>query len=121
MSVSVIDNIIPDNGGSSGAQLVGTYTGNQTVDVSSYLNSGDTIDNFLVETYSASGMASSLTTSSKAWGSCYGRNAAFTISKSLSGNNLSVSGEGNSGYLATANQGTQGSTSRSFTWKLYHV
>ena len=106
-------------GGGGGATLIGTYSGNQTIDVSEYLQSGDTVDNFIVEvTGWTSGSTSQPPISSKA--TYYGVLAATTIGKSLNGTTLSTSGMSASGGMYTSGWGTYYAT-RSINYKVYHV
>lgn len=76
-------------GGDTEMQLIGTYRGNQTIDVSEYKKDGDALNNFIIEIISAN----SATTGERASGSRAQANiAGFTVSKSLSGNSLVVGG-----------------------------
>lgn len=120
MKVNGADTVIPfSRGGGGGATLIGTYSGNQTIDVSEYLQSGDTVDNFIVEvTGWTSGSTSQPPISSKA--TYYGVLAATTIGKSLNGTTLSTSGMSASGGMYTSGWGTFYAT-RAINYKVYHV
>ena len=73
------------------AKLIGSYTGNATIDISSY--PGATADNFIIDYKSANG---STNYSSKAFSISQDPYTAFnvksTISKSVSNNTLSITG-----------------------------
>ena len=120
MSVAKIDNIVPSNDSGQGATLIGTYTGSATIDVSSYLKSGDTVNNFIVELVSGA-QTNSGSTDGNPRISMGVTVSGWTLSKSLSGNSLSVSGMGDTVYLNTNQWGNIDGRSRSFTWRLYHV
>lgn len=105
--------------GSGGAELIGSYTGNQTVDVSQYIRSGDTAeDNFIVETYSHPAQSSGSITGDRNTDH-YGYISGSSLSKTLSGNNLTVSGMTDT-VSVHGKRGTN-SQSRNFSWRLYHV
>ena len=118
MAVTTIDN--KGGGGTTptGPTLIGTYSGNQTVNVSSYIKSGDTVDNFIVETYSHPAQSSGSITGDRNTDH-YGYISGSSLSKTLSGDNLVVSGMTDTvsvhGKLGT------NSRSRNFSWRLYHV
>lgn len=99
-------------------ELVGTYSGNQTVDVSSYMRPSDTVNNFIVEITSHPYCNSGDITGDRNTDH-YGDVSSSSLSKTLSGNNLVVSGMTDTvtvhGKLGTS------SRSRNFSWRLYHV
>lgn len=102
--------------GSTGTNIeyIGTYTGNRTIDVSSYKKSRDTVSNFLVELSSTSVRAGNSHSCSDTDNN---QSGGSTFSKSLSGNNLVISG-------TTANT-TNGNGyvwgNCTITYKVYHV
>lgn len=98
--------------------LIGSYSGNKTVDVSSYIRSTDTVNNFIVETYShpAQGSGSIIGDSNTDHN---GYISGSSLSKTLSGNNLTVSGMTDT-VSVSGKRGTS-SKSRNFSWRLYHV
>ena len=88
------DTVIPFKTGGGGATLIGSYTGNQTIDVSSYLQSGDTADNFIVELISSNTASNSRTNSDRPGTNWVlnVRSSGTTIVKTLNGNNLEITG-----------------------------
>lgn len=103
------------NGGKSAPVLVGTYSGNKTIDVSSYKRASDTVDNFIIETTSIPAK-----TSTTASGSCYVKMGALNLSKTLSGNNLVVSGmEMNGAFYA--NGGAWETLKQIASYKVWHI
>jgi hypothetical protein len=99
-------------------ELVGTYTGNQTVNVSAYIRPTDTVDNFIVEIYSHPLCYSGDIIGDRNTDH-YGAISASSLSKTLSGNNLVVSGMTDT-VSVHGKRGTS-SNSRNFSWRLYHV
>lgn len=111
------------NGMSTKAVLIGTYSGNKTINVSSYIKSGDTKDNFIIEVTGWSAVSGSGDNTPPKSGSASGYYASLSansISKSLSGNNLTISGA-----VATAqvksDWGTGWGVSANISYKLYRI
>ena len=125
MSCVVIDNLRGNGGGGSGAELIGTYSGNQTVDVSEYIRPTDTVDNFIVEVISISGGATAKYNPDSSWIWPRGYYSGITPSKSLSGNTLTLSNM--TGTIAiqlyNSSQGYQSknTASSNITYKVWHV
>lgn len=120
--------IAPFKSGETSIELVGSYAGNQTIDVSQYLRSEDTIDNFIVELTSIGSSSSSSGSDSRGtsyWGnniSCGGS----TLSKSISGTNLVISGAAvgaSCGSTSREWSGTKAnaSCSSAINYKVWHV
>ena len=104
-----------------GATLVGSYTGNQTIDVSAYIKEGDTKDNFIVEIVSVNSNTNTFS-GAIAYSSGYSnvKVNGNTISKSLSGNNLTISGATVGASAFFYDTGTH-STSSTISYKVWHV
>ena len=114
--IATIDNKI--SGGSGGLELIGQYTGNQTIDVSSYLNSGDTADNFLIELVSANRQS----TTYQADESVYARYDGCTLVKTLTGTSLDLTGlECLVRLRARANTKDWQTATANITYNLYHI
>ena len=97
------------------ATLVGSYTGDQTIDVTVYLKEGDTVDNFIIEPKSVTVSANN----NKACNDTNNRvNRTFTFSKTLSGNSLVISGTGGS-TTVSGNPYVWGSST--LTYNIYHI
>jgi hypothetical protein len=99
--------------------LIGTYTGGQSINVSSYKRSTDTVNNFMVEYYSiSSGYAGGV----RVGPAVRAYLKSFAISKSLSGNTLSVSASGVV-MMQKDNSGWSDYTSASVTvsYRVYHI
>lgn len=80
-------------GGSAEVQLVGTYSGNQNIDVSEFLRPTDTVDNFIVEIYSsASKSTANKSVQNVSAHNLSGTIGAFTVTKTLTGSTLAIGG-----------------------------
>ena len=108
---------------SSGATLVGTYSGNKTIDVSSFIKSGDTADNFIIE---VTGLSS--TTASKGYeggyaDDFYANAGGSTITKTLTDGSLSITGAAQT--ITVTCKGYRGSkygnTTQSYNYKVWYV
>ena len=103
--------------------LIGQYSGNQTIDVSEYLKPNDTVDNFIIEMISASSASASASCKDGYDSSGSGTASGFTVSKTINGTNLVISGAQQnvngraSGWAGQRN----GNTTQTITFKLYHV
>lgn len=80
------DSVLPFK---SAPTLVGTYSGNQTINVSSVIGANDTVNNFIIELVSA---PSGQTEKRGNLNDTYGYIQGFTVSKYLSGTNLIING-----------------------------
>lgn len=106
----------------SGATLIGTFTGNQTIDVSQYLGTNDTVDNFIVEIVSVNGSTGGMEGGRDYWS--HVQIYPTTISKSLANNNLTISGATVNVrvyYQASGYQDTNGRTASNITYKLWYM
>lgn len=119
MAVATIDNKSGGGTTPTGPTLIGTYSGNKTVDVSAYIKSGDTADNFIVEMYSCGSSSTSSFTGDKNQ-TYYGGIIGFSLTKTLSGTNLVVSGAQAKGYVDGSNINRR-YTTENISWRLYHV
>lgn len=105
-------------------QLVGTFTGNQSIDVSQWKRETDTVNNFLIEMTNINGGSSSVT-GPESWGGDWTARAttsSSTISKSLNENTLVINGASTSCDLI--NTGLSYEHHRhtiSLTYKVYHI
>ena len=94
-------------GGSGGLTLVGEYSNTGTVDVSSVLKTGDTVDNFIIEPTKLYDSASF------SYGG-YGCSGNTAVTKSLNGTTLNVT------YSHTTSRNF-GNCSASFDYKVWYV
>ena len=83
--------VLGKKSGGGGVQLVGTFSGNQTIDVSSYLNPGDTADNFLIEILSIASNRWTRNLATAGSGYSWVEVTASALEKTLSGTSLIVS------------------------------
>lgn len=109
---------------STSAQLVGTYAGNQNINVASFLKSGDTVNNFIVETTYVAGAEVSDNIGARNWYA--GKLYASSISKSLNGNYLAISGMVLTVAAGEKNEDWQQlsfnkKTTCNITYKVYHI
>lgn len=113
------------SGGSHTPVLIGTYTGNQSIDVSEYKRSTDTIDNFLVEITSINGARNNYYAggSAASSGASYIQIATTNITKSLSDYmlNISVGNVSASSYVYGNVSPSSFSVSATMTYNLYHI
>ena len=105
-----------------GPVLIGTYTGDKTINVESYKRSTDTVDNFIIEFVSTSGSISKYTTNLS--DTIYGTvTSSGYFSKSLSGTSLTVKAR----LYLRVYQNWQGSGALNVTgtcnisYKVYHI
>jgi hypothetical protein len=112
------DSATPFKSGGDGATLVGTYTGNQTIDVSSYKRSTDTADNFLVEWTGWKWTRTGFKTDGSGIAGCV---YTTSITNSLSGNNLTVTGAFAIYSIKGWDNSILSSATVNATWKLWHV
>jgi len=118
MSVAAISNK-GGGGGSGGLELIGQYTGNQTIDVSSYLNSGDTADNFLIELVSANTQSTAFASENGLYNARYD---GCTPVKTLTGTSLALTGlECSVRLRVKATAATVKSATADITYNLYHI
>lgn len=101
----------------TGPQLIGTYSGNRSIDVSSYLKEGDTVSNFIIEIAS---VTTSTTCSAPSGMQRSGSNSA-SMSKSLSGNILTISAPSASWSYSYSGGSQSVSSSASYSYRVYHV
>lgn len=121
MAIAKINNI---GGGGGGAELIGTYTGNNNINVSGYINPADTIDNFIIEIISVNAATTdnAATHTSYIWPRAAVRKA--TPSKSLSGNTLSITGMSAVVVLEMSDTNTwhvEKQTTATISYKVWHV
>jgi hypothetical protein len=103
------------------AKKIGSYTGNQSINVSAYKRSGDTVNNFVIEVTSPS---SAFTGFSDRLEDITAGASGFVPSKSLSGNTLSITASGSatiSGRDAQGQSGQKASTSFSLTYNVWYI
>ena len=113
------------NQGGGTAQLVGTYTGNQSINVASYKRSTDTANNFIVEITSVSGNTTADMSPNSDWIWPKAKFYGSTPSKSLSGDTLSISNMTSTVSLQFFNSSRgyvdQKTASISYTYKVWHI
>ena len=107
------------------ATLIGTYSGNKTINVSSYKRSTDTVNNFIIEITSVGAGTTSYKDTSTDWIRPRANFAGSSPTKSLSGNNLVVSNASTTVYLQMWNSSkgwsNQASATCTYTYKVWHV
>ena len=112
---------------SNGPTLIGTYSGNQTIDVSSYIKSGDTADNFLIEFLGTDTQTSGTNGHSE---DKYVRISilSMTPSKTLSGNTLTIGMQGTARLMRNSSDGAWGAGptikmnfAYNYKYKLYYI
>lgn len=101
----------------TGPQLIGTYSGNQSINVSQYLNPGDTVSNFIIEiasvtTYTECGAPSGMQRSGS---------SSASMSKSLSGNTLSISAPSAAWSFSYSGGSQYIRSTASYSYRVYHV
>ena len=118
-SASGYSSVTVNVSGSSVIKKVGSYTGNQTINVSSYIKSGDTVNNFIIEFLGNDAKTSEYGsgTSHATYG---GYVYSFTPSKSLSNNTLTVTMQGKGG-LWTSGWGVLGNFGVPYKYNLWYV
>lgn len=103
--------------------LIGSYSGNQNINVSDYLKNGDTANNFFVVVSGCSG-------NTHTWYQKYNipntggsQTIAnpFTITKTLSGNTLSVGGMVVGARVIGYAVGEMPGCSANINWQLYYI
>lgn len=117
--VSNVDEAIEelyDKVNDSKVELIGQYSGNQNIDVSSYKKDNDTVDNFIVEFVSVpdTGVASPY---EAGWNS---KISKTTLNKQLSGNTLKITGMQFQHGLQITGPYVYSKTDK-ITYKVYHV
>ena len=113
------------SGGSPTPTLIGTYTGNQSIDVSEYKRSADTVNNFLVEITSINGATQNYYCSGSlaSTGTTSIQISTTNITKSLSDYmlNISVGNVSASSNMYGNVSPNPISVSATITYKLYHI
>lgn len=105
-------------GGASAPVLIGSYSGNQNIDVSNYKRESDTVDNFWVVVTSVS--AISATKYFNPSSNFTMTRSAIVPAKSLTGNTLVTTGM--YGTISTRAESGQTSTvSETLSYNVYHV
>ena len=100
--------------------LIGTYDGNQSnIDVSEYIKTGDTIDNFIVvfKGFNRGSGAGIVTCYNSGYSSV--SMSATTLSKTLNNNRLTISGASQLGSFSAYGSGSFG-ISDSIKYELYY-
>lgn len=103
--------------------LIGTYSGNKSIDVSAYLKSNNTVDNFIIEVTgwsSATGSGNNKPPTSGSSSGYYASLSATSITKSLSGNTLTIS-DATATAQVKSDWGTGWAVSSKINYKLYHI
>ncbi|HPF83455.1 MAG TPA: hypothetical protein PLV83_04760 [Bacilli bacterium] len=106
--------------------LIGSYSGNKSINVASYIKAGDTANNFILEIVGVPGASGYIAVHDLVSGGWvhypYAASGGATASKSLSGNTLTITGMQWSVYVTGIGGTIDGNypATQSVTYRVYH-